>query len=111
MRTEAAAPSAITTEQVPGSIVRFVAVAVFHIVNVAVRDSVSVPLPIFSVRVLLLLLENDPADTFLLLKSSVPCVSVNARVLPSVKFFASVTVSLVPTLIVIGRSIAMAESI
>lgn len=72
MRLDDDAPSAITTEQVPGLIVRFVAVAVFQIVAVVVRDSVRVPLPIVRARVLLLLLENEPMDTFLLLKSRMP---------------------------------------
>ena len=62
--------------------VRFVAVPVFHKVAVLVAANLHVPLPILMVRVLLLLEENKPQVTFLLLASKV-LVDVSVKVCPA----------------------------
>ncbi len=67
--------------------VKFVVVAVVH--TVPVEASVQVPEPIVRVRVLVLLVSNDPMEKFLLLASNVPLVRVTNRLDPTVRLSAS----------------------
>ena len=74
-----------------GTTVRPVVVAVFHAVA-PLPDIVQVPLPIFKVRVLLLLELKLPAVTLKFAAVNVPSVRVNVLPAPNVSALASVTV-------------------
>ena len=78
--------------EVLGTTVRPVVVAVFHAVA-PLPDIVQVPLPIFKVRVLLLLEEKRPAVTLKFAAVKVPEVRVSACPETRVKASASVTVA------------------
>jgi hypothetical protein len=79
------------TVEVLGLRVRPVVVAVFHAVA-PLPDIVQVPLPIFKVRVLLLLEVKKPAVTLKFAAVNVPSVRVSVLADPNVIASASVTV-------------------
>ena len=78
-----------------GTTVKPVVVAVFHAVA-PLPDIVQVPLPMFKVRVLLLLEEKRPAVTLKFAAVNVPWVRVSVLDAPNVIASASVTVIPVP---------------
>ena len=86
--------------EVLGTTVRPVVVAVFHAVA-PLPDIVQVPLPMFKVRVLLLLEEKRPAVTLKFAAVNVPCVRVSMFPEPRVKASASVTVMPEPSIVVL----------
>lgn len=86
--------------EVLGTTVRPVVVAVVHAVA-PLPDIVQVPLPMFKVRVLLLLEEKTAAVTLKFAAVNVPCVRVSELAVLRVKASASVTVMPEPLIVVL----------